>query len=171
MAIDGEGYFSVNTTSGATGYVRNGSFSIDGNGNIVDKSGNKLNIEYSPNGKKILKDSKGFTKENLLVKEDGGVFIKSDKETLEVGKINIYNAVGDSSFRSIGDNLYEANANSQVYVNKNAKVQQGYLEESNVDISKEMTDMIITQRAFELGSRGLKTADDMWGMVNNLKGR
>jgi flagellar basal-body rod protein FlgG len=40
-----------------------------------------------------------------------------------------------------------------------------------VDMGKEMTDMIVAQRAFELSSKSLKTADDMWGLINSMKGR
>ncbi len=48
-------------------------------------------------------------------------------------------------------------------------IMQGYLELSNVDIATEMTDMLMTQRAFQLSSTTLKTADEMWQMANNLR--
>jgi len=48
-------------------------------------------------------------------------------------------------------------------------IYQGFTERSNVDMSTEMTDMIVAQRAFQLSSSALKTADDMWGMINNLR--
>ena len=48
---------------------------------------------------------------------------------------------------------------------------QGALEASNVDMAQEITDMILTQRAFQLNTKGLETADEMWGMINNMSSR
>ena len=75
--------------------------------------------------------------------------------------------------KSIGDNLYVCNEQNLI-VEKDTKdfsLLQGYTEQSNVDLGKEMADLIITQRAFQLNSSALKTADEMWGMANNLRGR
>ena len=46
---------------------------------------------------------------------------------------------------------------------------QGFIENSNIDIAEEFTDMILAQRAFQLGSKAITTADEMWSMVNQLK--
>ena len=46
---------------------------------------------------------------------------------------------------------------------------QGYLEASNVDLSQEMTDMIVNQRAFQLSSKGITASDEMWEIINNLR--
>jgi flagellar basal-body rod protein FlgG len=48
-------------------------------------------------------------------------------------------------------------------------IKQGFLENSNVDLASEMTDMLVTQRAFELNSKSLTNADQMWNMANNLR--
>ncbi|WP_443110830.1 flagellar basal body rod C-terminal domain-containing protein [Caloramator sp. mosi_1] len=45
------------------------------------------------------------------------------------------------------------------------------MEKSNVDISKELTDLLVTQRAFELNSRSLKTSEEMWQIANNLRSK
>ena len=50
-------------------------------------------------------------------------------------------------------------------------IYQGRLETSNVDIGQEFSDMIITQRAFQLGSKSITTADEMWSMVNNMRSK
>ncbi len=65
--------------------------------------------------------------------------------------------------------MYIPQEGVNVFVNNDVSMLQGFLENSNVDAGKEMTEMIITQRAFELSSRGIKTADEMWGIVNNMR--
>lgn len=172
FAIVGPGYFSVTTLNGSTAYERNGSFDVDSSGTMVDKEGNKINLNLTQAGQTELNNEGGFTKDNFNVNEDGIISLKRKDGTFaSIGKIDIYNAVGDNAFTSIGDNLYTAVPGVQTFVQGGSQIKQGYLEGSNVDVAKEMTDMIITQRAFELGSRGLKTADDMWGLVNSIRGR
>ncbi|GAA0724069.1 flagellar basal-body rod protein FlgG [Clostridium malenominatum] len=169
LAIDGEGYFRVETKNGEYRYIRSGSFNIDNNGELMDKNGNKLSIELFEEEEEIK-----FTKDNFIIKEDGSLFAKIDDSNnsglREVGKINTYNAVGDDAFISVGENLYVARE-EVIPTISNANILQGFVEGSNVDVSKEMTDMILSQRAFEFGSRAIKAADEMWGMVNNLRGR
>ncbi|MBC2396662.1 flagellar basal-body rod protein FlgG [Clostridium tetanomorphum] len=170
LAIDGKGYFRVRNSKGETRYIRSGSFNIDNNGDLVDKNGNRLVIQYKEDIEEIPK----FTKDNLIIKDDGTIFIKesspSGSISKEVGKINVYSAIGDDSFLSVGDNLYmpENGVNPTII---NSGIVQGYVEGSNVDASKEMTDMIMAQRAFEFGSKAVKAADEMWSIVNNMRGK
>jgi len=164
LAIDGEGYFGVTLADGSKGYTRSGSFNIDAAGDIVDKKGNRLDVEFY--GEKT-----SFKNGNFSINKEGIVSTNDNGKLTNVGKINLYNFVGQDSMASIGENLYVPKAGAQGYTVANSNIYQGYVEGSNVDFAKEMTDMIITQRAFELGSRGLKTADEMWGIANNLRGR
>ena len=57
----------------------------------------------------------------------------------------------------------------EVYRTTNAEIYQGLVEGSNVDVATEFTDMIMTQRAFELSSKGITTADEMWQLINNMR--
>lgn len=171
LAIDGDGYFRVKDANGQFKYIRSGSFNIDNNGDLVDKSGNRLEVEYS---EEYADEKPKFTKDNFIVREDGSIVIKENNSngstTKEVGKLRIYNAVGQDAFISVGDNLYMPKAG----VNPTAvdsDIKQGFTEGSNVDVSKEMTDMIMAQRAFEFGSKAIKAGDDMWGIVNGLRGK
>lgn len=170
LAIDGPGFFRVTLRDGSKAYTRNGSFNVDGAGNLVDKNGNKL--DYT-----AIADFK-FSGDNFAVLDNGEIRNTTTDEV--VGKIDLYNVRGQDSLKSIGSNLYQVatrmNNNQQVptetpFTVKDSNIKQGYVEMSNVDVASEMADMIMTQRAFELGSRGIKTADDMWGMVNNLRGK
>ena len=183
LAIDGEGYFQVvlpqRNQDGIfkTAFTRSGSFNVDGDGNIVDSNGNRLDITFDENT--TLEDRK-FTEDNFIVNEQGTVIKKEGSNFREVGKINLYNVVSPDSLQSVGNSLYVIKTDNinglnipveRPYLVQDSSIRQKYLELSNVDIAKEMTDMIMAQRTFELNSRAMKTGDEMWGMTNNLRSK
>lgn len=168
FAIDGEGYFQVRRSNGDIAYTRAGKFNVDSMGRMVDTQGNILNIKFNEG---FNDENVKFTKDNFSINEAGSIGLKVGDEFEEVGKIQIYNAIGNNSFRSIGESLYVPNEGVQIYEVNDSNVLQGFIESSNVDMVAEMTDMLVTQRAFELGSKGIKTADEMWGIANNLRGK
>ncbi|MFL0269630.1 flagellar hook-basal body complex protein [Candidatus Clostridium radicumherbarum] len=182
LAIDGQGYFRIQlpdkNADGTykTAYTRAGSFNVDGEGNIVDKNGNKLIIDFNTNSEL----DNHFTKDSFKVNEDGTVYNTVNGEEKAVGKISLYNVVSGDSLISIGNNLYAVatkNINGvdvpveKPYLVNDTTIRQGFLELSNVDLGKEMTDMIVAQRAFELNSKAMSTADQMWSMTNNLSSK
>lgn len=183
LAIYGQGYFKVylpeKNADGTykTAYTRNGSFSIDSSGSIVDCDGNRLAIDFDEDA---LPEDKVFTKDNFNLDENGIVYKTDGIFSKAVGKINLYNVVSQDSLKSIGNSLYAVNTENvngtgtpaeTPYVVEDSSINQGFLEQSNVDLTKEMTDMIVAQRAFELNSRAMRTADEMWSMANNLKSK
>ncbi|BDR72822.1 flagellar basal body protein [Clostridium tetani] len=197
FAIDGNGYFKV-FSNDKEYYIRAGNFNLDNKGNLVDKNGNILEIDR--NIENIIDEDEEYdfdddhyddyddyeedydddfdegqrrtplTKDNFYVEKDGRVYLKDAKKPRLIGKINIYDAVGENAFISVSDNLYKPvqGVNPEAV---NSDVLQGYVERSNVRMEKEMSDMIVSQRAFEFSSRAVKAADEMWGMINNLRGR
>jgi flagellar basal-body rod protein FlgG len=175
IALDGQGFFKIIDVNGNEAYTRGGSFGVDRDGTIVDKNGNRLVIVDS-NGQNINVEGIGFTKESFAVDYKGNLQADGYKEF----RIPIYNTIGDNSMKSIGENLYtpeiiidENGVGQQAEVTESNKTDllQGFVENSNVDLGKEMADMIITQRAFQLNSSSLRTADEMWQMANNLRGK
>lgn len=169
LAIDGAGnYFRLTASDGSNVYSRDGSFKIDSTGSLVDSSSNKLDIEYEP-GRNA--ENTKFKEENMMFDTQGNVYIKEGDVFNKVGKANLYTAVGEDSFQSVGENLFVPSPGTTVQVvnSANINISQGFLEGSNVNISEEMTDMIVTQRAFQLSSKSLETADQMWGMINNMR--
>lgn len=169
LAIDGEGYFKVTRPDGSNAYTRDGAFSIDAQGRMVDNKGDKLSIEFNEG---LSDENIKFTKDNFNVDTNGSVYLKETNGGFKnVGKIPLFNAIGDNAMTAVGENLFVPSQGSNLYKVTNADIQQGLVEKSNVDMSQEFTDMILTQRAFELGSKSIKTADEMWGMANSLKGR
>lgn len=166
FALDGEGYFRVVDSKGNYAYTRDGAFKIDSLGRLVDGRGNKVYLEYS-NG--YTEDTVHLTRESLLVGSDGIVYKKENGTYVQVGKIPVYTALGSDAFKSIGDNLFVPSEGVQVEEATNTDILQFFTEGSNVDAAKEFTDMIVTQRAFQLSSKGITTADEMWGMINNMR--
>lgn len=167
LAIDGEGYFKVVANDGTTYFTRSGKFNIDLNGNLVTDNGLYLDIKYE-NGFSI--NNIDLDSKNMLINKSGEILQKKNDSYVKVGSIPVYTAIGTEAFIPVGESLYVQNPNIAVEESNDFSIYQGYLENSNVDISEEFTDMIITQRAFQLASKGMQTADDMWGMINNLRG-
>lgn len=176
LAIDGEGYYKIVRNDGAEFYTRAGDFKTDSFGRLVTSNGDLLEVDfYGQHRYKNSIDEEDndiveFNKENFIVDFEGKLYLKDDPENA-VGKINIYTATGSDSFNSVGENLYTPKDGVQVFLKQDTNIMQGYSEMSNVDMVREMTEMIVTQRAFQLGSSGIRTADEMWGIVNNMRGR
>lgn len=168
VAIDGNGYFRIISSNGESAYTRDGAFAVDGTGSLVDARGNKLHLEYA-NG--FTADNVKFTKDNFLIDAEGSVHLKQNDTFLKVAEIPVYSAVGDKAFVSVGDNLFQPAKGAELFRTRAVDLSQGFTEGSNVDIAEEFADMIVTQRSFELSSRGIKTADEMWGMVNDLRAK
>lgn len=166
LALDGEGYFKVISSNGTEYYTRDGSFKLDSYGRLVTANGNILEVQYA-NG--YSQNNTGLTVDNFTINKKGEIFAENNGNFEKVGEIAVYTAVGNDAFTSVGDNLFKELNGVQVYRTLNADMYQGYLEASNVDLSQEMTDMIVTQRAFQLSSKGITAADEMWEMINNLR--
>ena len=166
IALDGKGYFRVTSGNGESFYTRNGSFFVDGAGNVVDNAGNTLDLEYEDG---YSKENVEFDTKNLLVDKNGSVYLNENGKATKVAEIPIYEPIGDNALISVGNSYYIPTEDSSIYRTRDASFVQGFLENSNVDIADEFSEMILTQRAFELSSKGITTADEMWGMVNGLR--
>lgn len=164
IAIDGDGYFRVISSDGTYKYTRSGEFNFDLNGKLVDSYGNFLDINYN-NG--VNGQDLNLSNGDLTINNKGEVFLNKQN----IGSITLYMPQGNHDFTSVGDSLFALNEGAEVYVVDNPKVYQGYVEMSNVSMQVEMTDLIMAQRAFQINSRGVQAIDEMWGMINNLKGR
>lgn len=154
LALQGDGYFKVIRQDGSNAYVRSGNFTQDGSGRLTDSNGDRLEV----------KGQDTFTNGNFDVATDGTISVAGKN----VGKINVYDTIGQDSLTSLGNNLFVPKNGAQMFVTNSATISQGYSEGSNVDLSSEMTDMIAAQRAFQLSSKGLSTADEMANTVNQL---
>ena len=172
IGLEGRGMFKVISTGGQVAYTKAGSFMVDVNGEIVNSEGDFLEVDYNQeflnmkeNGEISLRGG------SFTVAKDGIITVKNGEEFMEVGKIPLYAAEGSDPYISIGANKFLPREGSVMDVVDDTVMHQGLLEASNVDIGTEFSEMIVTQRAFQLGSKSIQTADEMWGMVNNLRGR
>lgn len=164
LAIQGEGMFSVTTPNGDIKYTRNGDFNIDSSGKIVDLNGNILNIEF--NGGNNY-ENVGITVDNLSINKKGEVLVDGNM----VGKIGVYTTDGDNEFISEGDNLFKLRELGEIVPSTEYTIMQGYIEMSNVDMIAELTDMMAMQKALQFNARGIQMANDMWGLVNNMRAK
>ncbi|ACB86380.1 flagellar basal-body rod protein FlgG [Natranaerobius thermophilus] len=167
LAIEGDGFFIIEGTEGEEYYTRDGSFKIDGEGNLVTSDG--LHVQ-SFDGE-IPQEAT-----NVSITEEGRVIATlEDGETDEIGEIEIASFINPAGLEAQGSNLYSATAASgdaSVGLpgeNGRGQLQQGFLEGSNVNIAEEMVNMITAQRAYETNSKSIQSTDEMMSIANNLK--
>lgn len=166
LAIDGTGYFALQQDDGNVVYTRDGSFKLDTNGTLVDANGKKVYIQYedgASEGNPALKS------ENISIDQEGGITMKVGEEMTKIGSIPIFTAIGDKGFIPLGNNCFTPSSDAQVTVSNDYTVVQGALEASNVDTGEVFSDLILTQRAFQLSSKAITAADDMWSMINSMR--
>ena len=166
-AIEGEGFFVVETGTG-TAYTRDGSFRVDGDGRLCTASGYTVSVQGG-----ALQVPDGAT--DVQITEDGTITAEVSGVRQVLGKLDLALFPNTSGLEAVGGNLFKETALSgtprlTVAGQDGAgTVRGGYLETSNVDIVTEMVNLIIAQRAFELNSKAVETADQMWGIANNVK--
>lgn len=166
LAIEGEGFFQVTQPNGEIGYSRGGAMKMDSTGRLVTSEGLAIEPEVViPAGAtQISIGSDGIVE----VLEDG-----SNTPT-EVGTIELARFSNPAGLRSLGHNLYAETISSGAPEtgipgeNGMGTISQGYLEGSNVSIMEEMVNMIAGQRAYEINSKAIQTADEMLQMANGL---
>mgnify|MGYP001569053740 CR=1 FL=1 len=168
MAIDGNGFFQVLLSDGLTGYTRDGSFKSDQEGKLVTSNGYILQPEIV-----LPADSSQIT-----ITEDGTVTVIVGNDTgtpQEVGKIELARFANPAGLVPMGKNIFKESASSGDPITGTpgmegiGKINQGFIELSNVNIVDEMVNMIIAQRAYELNSKAIQTGDAMLGIVATLK--
>ncbi len=168
LAIEGEGFFNVYDENNNFLLTRVGNFSVSKAGMLVDHNGYKLNVDDAKN----LND---YDMTTLSIKDDGQMTAIDKKGRLkEVGQIVLYDVQDKGKFEDVGNGYLKGEDLSLV---KNSikdsgfgSVRQGYNEMSNVDLSEEMIQLIITQRAYQMNIKSLQTADEMMSMVNGIRG-
>ncbi len=173
VALDGPGFFEISTPQGIR-LTRAGNFTIDGNGQLVNKDGNPVLLENADGVDLSGADSQSLEqrtvkfsgKDQVYISDAGEVF---DGET-KMGKLSVLNVLNSESLQKVGNNNYDFKPNMapQVVAVKNPSMKQGFIEASNVNIIHEMTDMIMAQRVFEGTQKAMKTYDDMADKLNQV---
>ena len=165
VAIEGEGFFQI-LRNGEDYYTRTGSFKLNSDGTIVDAEGNVLQPEFvvPQDAVEVAIDSGG----NITALDEAG-------NELAASRLTLVRFVNPGGLFATGKNLYRATAASGEPIEGNpgesgyGTVAQGFLENSNVDVVTEMVNMIVAQRAYEINSKAIQTADEMLDIANNVK--
>jgi len=169
VAIEGDGFFQVRLPSGEIAYTRNGSFKVDTEGRLVTSEGYELEPPIT------LPRVDNFVRLNIA--KDGTVSATTadSGRDLELGQLQLANAINKGAFESLGQNLYRMSGDArdvQVGVPGTegfGSLAQGFLEASNVRVVEEMIAMITGQRAYEANSKVIQTADRMMEETNRLR--
>jgi len=169
MAIEGRGFFQILMPDGNIAYTRDGSFQMNSDGQLVTSGG----YEVQP-GIVIPEGSL-----SLSVAEDGAVSatVAGNVAPIVVGNLQLADFINPAGLQPIGQNLFTETAASGAPQAGNpgldgrGRLLQGFLESSNVNTVEELVNMIETQRAYEMNSKAISTADSMLQYVNNNLGR
>jgi len=164
LALNGPGWFQVQGPDGETLYTRSGSFNTNATGQIVTTDGYPI--------EPALTVPAGTT--GVEITETGEVYAKLEGQAdlVAVGQIMLANFTNAAGLNALGGNLFQATEASGPAVTGLAgsisfgTVRQGYLENSNVDPIREITELISAQRAYEMNSKVIQAADDMAGVVS-----
>lgn len=160
MALNGRGWFQIQGANNETFYTRAGAFNKNANSQLVTVDGLLVQPTITiPNNAT-----------EVVVNETGMVYarIGASGQLQTVGQLTIANFANEAGLDPLGGNLYRETTASGAPVvgvpgeNGSATIQQGYLESSNVDPVKEITELIQAQRAYEMNSKVIQAADDMY---------
>lgn len=167
MALDGDGFFQIQHSDGSTVYTRDGGFKMSADGRIVNTDGFPILPEIT-----IPEDA---TSVSIGATGIVQVVQAGQEQSTDVGQIELARFVNPAGLSALGHNLYAVTGASgdpmtdQPGLSGLGTVYQGYLEMSNVNVVDEMVNMIVAQRAYEMNSKAIQTADDMSAIANNLK--
>ncbi|MCK5145269.1 flagellar basal-body rod protein FlgG [bacterium] len=167
LAVHGEGFFTILMPDNSRTFSRDGSFKLSPDGRLVTSDGFIIEPEIS-----LPQDTQEVT-----VSTDGLVYahVAGQSQPEEVGQIELVKFINPSGLKNLGHNLYQQTVTSGDPIFGSpaeegfGTIEQGYLESSNVDVVEEMVNMITAQRAYEINSKVVRTADDMMSIINQMK--
>ena len=166
LAIQGDGYLQVALPSGDTAYSRAGSLQLSPTGEIVTADGLTIQpgITVPANALSVTVNASG----EVLVEIAGQVAAQN------VGQLQLASFLNPAGLQALGDNLFRettASGTATLGVPGAAgfgEILQGFLEASNVNTVSEITNLIAAQRAYEMNSRVISTADEMMNTINQV---
>lgn len=167
IAIEGSGFLEVLLPSGESTYTRDGKLNRSPDGEIVTMDGFPL-----ADGIVIPEDAR-----RISISRDGEVvaYFGEEAEGQPIGTISVVRFVNEKGLEAIGDNMFretEASGTPNRLVPGTEGVgtlRQGFLEESGVDVVKEISDLIEAQRGYELNSKVISASDEMLAATTRLR--
>jgi flagellar basal-body rod protein FlgG len=167
LAIQGKGFFQITQPDGTLAYSRAGSFKLDNTGRVVTADG--LALEPA-----ITIPNDALT---ISIDPQGSVAVTQPGATAPtvLGNIQLATFQNEAGLQAVGFNLFQQTDASGTPTIGNPQsvdigsTQQGFLELSNVSVVEEMVNLIAAQRAYEVNSKTVQTADEMLQISNNMK--
>ena len=167
IAIEGDGFFQVTMPDGEIWYTRDGTFNLNSNGNLVTADGFLLTPTITIPTSAV----------SVTIGADGTVSIVNagaPQATSVLGQLTLVRFINEPGLNAEGRNLFAQTQSSGPPIlstpgqNGVGYVQQGYVEQSNVDVVAELVNLILAQRAYEFNTRAVRTADNMLGATTQL---
>lgn len=165
MVVQGKGFFQILMPDGSLAYTRDGSFQVNQDGQLVTSSGYQVQPAITvPEGA-----------QSITVGSDGtvSVLLPGSAAATQVGSLQLTNFINPAGLQAIGQNLLLESGSSGAPqtgtpgLNGLGTLLQGSVESSNVNIAEELVNMIETQRAYEMNSKAIQSADQMLQFVTN----
>ena len=167
LAIQGGGFFQVQMPNGTTAYTRAGSFHMNNQGTMVTADGNQLlpPITVPSSATAVTISQYGVVSATL----------PGQTAPATLGTVQLANFANPGGLSAMGGSLFTPTSASGNAITDApggssgvGTLQQGYLENSNVDVVSEFVQMILAQRAYESNSKVIHVADDMYSQINGM---
>jgi flagellar basal-body rod protein FlgG len=167
VAIRGDGFLSVTLPDGSTGYTRGGTLKVNKDGLLATQAGYPLKPAIA------IPDNATAA----VISAEGRVLVTVPNQTtpIEAGQLELVRFASPAGLLAQGDSLYLASdasgepTSARPGEDGTGAIAQGYLEGSNVKMVDEMVNLMLAQRAYEASVKVVQAADEMLGMVNNMR--
>lgn len=158
LAIEGSGFFQVSRPNGTKALTRDGTFKVDADGEIANAAGDRL---VPP-----IKLPAGVEAAEVRIASDGTLTVNGKK----LGQIQLVTVASPDHLRGEGGSLLTPTAESgEPHATKAGLIHQGALEDSNVDVGRDMSTMMSTERSFQMASTAIQTESQMMSIANQLR--
>lgn len=167
LAVEGDGFFKIQSSGGDILYTRNGSFTLNNEGNLVTKDGDYVLDNMNKKIKIKTNDVVMHSLNDIIITEDGQIELNNENNPMMMQKIGIYDFHNKEDMVNVGGSKFkptDPKTNPEVVPSK-FTLQQGYLELSNSNVVREMMQNINTSRNYESLSKLIKMNGDSLSSV------
>lgn len=159
LAADANQFFGVQNGAGEVFLTKDGSFTIDGTGQLVNGNGHYLMMEGA-----LPQD---VLSHQVSIASNGTIRLNDGIQNAVIGSLNIYAATNPETLQPVGENYFVAPQGDFNQIDA-ANVQSNVLEMSNVELAQELTNMIVAQRAYSLNIKVSQATDEMMSNINSF---
>ena len=165
--INGDGFFGLTLPNQSVTYTRDGAFHVNAEGILVNKNGHAVvpTLNFPPNTLSV----------NVSRSGQVDAYIKGQNDPISVGQITIFTFTNPVGLSALGGNMFKPTLSSGAPItniageNNSGELLQGTLENSNVSVMTEMTNLIKAQRGYEMNAKVMKVADEMLQTINTIR--